>query len=169
MNRDFRGPDFFVVMNVDGTQERKGWVAWEEGGRYPDVIVELMSPSTKKIDIGVKKELYNKIFKTTDYFVYNPIDTSEFQGWHLINGSYQELKTNDRGWLWSEKLGLWLGSWYGAIGNETTNWLRFYNPNGSLVPLPNEAEAQRAESEKRRADRFAAKLKELGIDPDEVE
>ena len=168
MNRDFRGPDFFVVMNVDGTKERKGWVAWEEGGRYPDVIVELMSPSTKKVDIGVKKELYNKIFKTTDYFVYDPFDTSEFQGWHLINGSYQELKTNDRGWLWSEKLGLWLGAWYGTIGNETTNWLRFYRPNGDLAMLPSESAIQWADSEKHRADRFAAKLKELGIDPSDL-
>ena len=182
MNRDFRGPDFFVVLDVDGTEERQGWVVWEEGGRYPDVIVELMSRSTKKVDVGVKKELYDRVFKTTDYFVYDPFDTSKFQGWHLTTDSYQELKTNDRGWLWSEKLGLWLGSWHGPIGNETTNWLRFYRPNGDLVMLPNEAAAQRAESEKQRAesekqraesekvraDRLAAKLRELGIDPDEL-
>ena len=86
----------------------------------------------------------------------------------MINGSYQELKMNDRGWLWSEKLGLWLGSWYGTIGNETTNWLRFYRPNGDLAMLPSESATQRANSEKHRADRFAAKLKELGIAPDEV-
>ena len=174
MNRDFRGPDFFVVLDVDGTAERQGWVVWKEGGRYPDVIVELMSRSTKKVDVGVKKELYDRIFKTTDYFVYDPFDPSKFQGWHL-NGNYTDLKPNDRGWLWSEKLGLWLGSWQGTIGNETTTWLRFYNPNGSLVMLPNEAEAQRAglesqraESEKQRADRLASKLRELGIDPDQL-
>ena len=41
--------------------------------------------------------------------------------------------------------------------------------------LPNEAEAQRAglesqraESEKQRADRLASKLRELGIDPDQL-
>lgn len=43
-NRDFRGPDFFVVLGVDGTRSRQGWVVWDEEGRYPDVIVELMSP-----------------------------------------------------------------------------------------------------------------------------
>lgn len=188
MNRDFRGPDFFVVLDVDGTEERQGWVVWKEEGRYPDVIVELMSRSTKKVDVGVKKELYDRIFKTTDYFVYDPFDASKFQGWHL-NGNYTDLKPNDRGWLWSEKLGLWLGSWYGTIGNETTTWLRFYDPDGSLVMLQNEAEAQRAglesqraesesqraesekqraESEKQRADRLEAKLRELGIDPDQL-
>ncbi len=30
-NRDYKGPDFFVALNVDGTKERQGWVVWEEG------------------------------------------------------------------------------------------------------------------------------------------
>ncbi len=152
MNKDFRGPDFFVVLDVDGLKERQGWVVWEEDDRYPDVIVELMSQSTKKVDTGLKKDLYDRIFKTTDYFVYDPFDPSKLQGWHLSNGSYQELEQNDRGWLWSEKLGLWLGSWHGTIGNETTYWPRFYRPNGDLVMLANEAEAQRAEAQRQRAE-----------------
>jgi Uma2 family endonuclease len=73
-NRDFRGPDFFVVLDVDGERERLGWVVWEEEGRYPDVIVELMSPSTTNVDLGLKKDLYDRVFKTQDYFVYNPFD-----------------------------------------------------------------------------------------------
>ena len=59
-NRDFRGPDFFIVLGVDGTADRLGWVVWEENGRYPDVIVELMSPSTAQVDIGVKKDIYEQ-------------------------------------------------------------------------------------------------------------
>ena len=55
MNRDFRGPDFFVALDVDGSRSRQGWVVWEEDGRYPDVIVELLSPSTANVDRGVKK------------------------------------------------------------------------------------------------------------------
>lgn len=50
-NNDFRGPDFFAVLNVDGNRSRQGWVVWEEEGRYPDVIIELMSPSTKNVDL----------------------------------------------------------------------------------------------------------------------
>lgn len=37
---------FFLVLDIEGDRERQGWVVWEENGRYPDVIVELMSPST---------------------------------------------------------------------------------------------------------------------------
>lgn len=54
-NRDFRGSDFFVVLNVDERMERQGWVVWKENGHYPDVIVELMSPSTAEADTCVKK------------------------------------------------------------------------------------------------------------------
>ncbi|AFZ13737.1 protein of unknown function DUF820 [Crinalium epipsammum PCC 9333] len=69
-NRDFRGPDFFIVLNVDGRTDRQGWVVWEENGRYPDVIVELMSPSTAQVDICAKKDIYEQTFRTPDYFVY---------------------------------------------------------------------------------------------------
>ncbi|HEX4334978.1 MAG TPA: Uma2 family endonuclease [Polyangiaceae bacterium] len=45
---DFRGPDFFVVLGTD-RRERKGWVVWEEDGKAPDVIIELLSESSESI------------------------------------------------------------------------------------------------------------------------
>ncbi len=62
-NKDFRGPDFFVVLDIDGSYKRQGWVVWNENGRYPDVIVELMSESTAKIDLTTKKDLYERTFR----------------------------------------------------------------------------------------------------------
>ncbi|MEB3884861.1 Uma2 family endonuclease [Lyngbya sp. CCY1209] len=184
MNRDFRGPDFFAVLGVEGDRERQGWVIWEEGGRYPDVIIELLSPSTASVDRGVKKDLYEQTFKTPDYFIFDPFDPDSLAGWRLdLTQGYQPLSPNDRGWLWCETLGLWLGTWEGAIDREpmtgTCHWLRFYDPEGNLVPLPEEAaqqqaererqraeqESQRAEQERQRADRLAERLRELGIDP----
>ncbi|MEQ9482012.1 Uma2 family endonuclease [Coleofasciculus sp. F4-SAH-05] len=142
-NRDFRGPDFFAVLNVDGTTERQGWVVWEEGGRYPDVIVELMSPSTASADTGTKKDIYERIFRTPDYFVFNPFDPNSLQGWHLdASQQYQPLVANQQGWLWCQTLGLWLGTWQGTIDRETAVWLRFYDQDGNLVPLPEEAAQQ---------------------------
>ncbi|MEQ8464013.1 Uma2 family endonuclease [Coleofasciculus sp. E1-EBD-02] len=142
-NRDFRGPDFFAVLNVDGTTERQGWVVWEEGGRYPDVIVELMSFSTASADTGTKKDIYERIFRTPDYFVFNPFDPNSLQGWHLdASQQYQPLVPNQQGWLWCQTLGLWLGTWQGTIDRETAVWLRFYDQDGNLVPLPEEAAQQ---------------------------
>ena len=187
-NRDFRGPDFFVVLNVDGSRSRQGWVVWDEEGRYPDVIIELMSASTANADIGAKKDIYEGTFRTPDYFVFDPFNPDSLQGWRLdANLRYQPLVPNESGWLWCETLGLWLGIWQGTISRETAPWLRFYDSEGNLVLLPEEAEHQRAESERQRAEsehqraeserqraeaerqraeRLAARLRELGEDPD---
>ena len=156
MNRDFRGPDFFVVLGVDSNRERQGWVVWEEEGRYPDVIVELLSATTADIDRGEKKKLYEQVFRTPDYFVYDPFDPSSLQGWHLQLGQgYQALEPNERGWLWSESLQLWLGTWQGTINREpakgSCHWLRFYRSDGTLVPLPEEAAEQRAQQAQQQA------------------
>ncbi|GAB4173449.1 MAG: Uma2 family endonuclease [Coleofasciculaceae cyanobacterium] len=169
-NRDFRGPDFFVVLNVDGMRPRQGWVIWDEDGRYPDVIIELMSPSTANADTGVKKNIYEGIFRTRDYLVFDPFNPDSLQGWRLdADFRYQPLVPNEQGWLWCETLGFWLGTWEGTIERETAPWLRFYDQQGNLVLLPEEAEHQRAEAEHQRAEaehqraeRLAARLRELG-------
>ncbi|MBW4644631.1 MAG: Uma2 family endonuclease [Goleter apudmare HA4340-LM2] len=180
-NRDFRGPDFFAVLNVDGSKSRQGWVVWEEDGRYPDVIVELMSPSTATIDQGIKKNLYEQIFHTSDYFVYDPFDQNSLRGWHLDdNQQYQPLIPNERNWLWCRRLNLWLGTWEGTIDRETAIWLRFYDASGNLALLPEEeakaweeeakareeAAKAREEAAKALTERLAAKLRELGENPD---
>ncbi len=145
-NRDFRGPDFFVVLNVDGKKDRQGWVVWEENGRYPDVIIELMSPSTSAEDIGTKKEIYQETFRTPDYFVYDPFNPDSLQGWHLNeNQEYQALTSNERGWLWCQKLGLWVGTWSGTLLRETAQWLRFYDTDSNLILLPEEAAKKQLE------------------------
>jgi Uma2 family endonuclease len=53
---DFRGPDVFVVMNTT-RRERKSWVVWEEDGKTPDVVIELMSESTEAVDRGEKMRI----------------------------------------------------------------------------------------------------------------
>src|SRR3990172_8464844 len=73
-NRDYKGPDFFLVKNVDGARPRLSWIAWEENGRFPDVIVELLSPTTIEQDLGAKKELYERVFKTSEYYCVDPAD-----------------------------------------------------------------------------------------------
>ncbi len=207
MNRDFRGPDFFVTLNVDGTLDRKAWIVWQENGRYPDVIVELMSDSTANIDKTDKKTLYEQIFKTREYYIYDPYDATSLQGWRL-NGqqTYTEIVADQRGWLFCETLQLYLGTWEGKVLNEVAFWLRFYDKQRNLVLLPKEEaeiehqraemerqqaamerqraeterqradaerqqaeiERKRAETERKRADLLAAKLKELGVDPNEL-
>jgi Uma2 family endonuclease len=191
---DFRGPDFFVVLGAEN-RERRSWTIWEENGQYPHIIIELLSDSTAAVDRGLKKTLYQNVFRTHDYFWFDP-QSLEFAGFHLVDGAYQALETNAAGYLWSQQLGLFLGI------HESK--LRFFTPEGVLVPTPEEsaevesqraetesqraeAESQRAETESQRAEvesqraeaerqraevvqqqneRLIAKLRELGVEPD---
>ncbi|MEG4098253.1 Uma2 family endonuclease [Microcoleus sp. Pol8_D1] len=175
-NRDFRGPDFFAVLGVDGNTSRQGWVVWNENGRYPDAIVELMSPATATVDTAIKKDIYEQVFRTPDYFVFDPFDPNYLQRWRLdATLRYQPLVPNERGWLWCKTLGFWLGTWEGIVDRETATWVRFFDESGNLILLPEEAAQQQAEAaqqqaeqERQRASRLEARLPELGEDPNDL-
>src|SRR5437016_1170802 len=79
-DRDFRGPDFFFVWEVPLNPPRRFWAIWDEGGKYPDVIIELSSPTTVVEDHGVKKRTYEKVFHTNEYFIYDPAE-QKLKGW----------------------------------------------------------------------------------------
>lgn len=158
-SEDFRGPDFFVVLGTK-RQPRKSWVVWEEGGKYPNLIIEVLSESTATTDRQLKKEIYQDIFRTPNYFWFDP-DTQEFAGFHLLDGRYEVIDPNSQGWLWSQQLQLYLGTQAGL--------LRFFSADGQLIPTGEEAAVlaqQQAEQEALRAERLAAKLRELNVDPD---
>ncbi len=152
----YKGPDFFVVKNVDGLKPRSGWVVWEEGGRYPDVIVELVSPTTQKKDKEDNLRFYAETFGTEEYFWYDP-DHDELRGYRLVGGVYQPIEPNEQGWLWSEQLGAYIGTWDGIYWRRNRRWVRLYREDGSLIPTSEE-----------RAERLAQRLRELGVDPEEI-
>lgn len=158
--RAFRGPDVFWVGGVDPNRERKVWIAWEEGGRLPDVIVELLSPSTAHKDRTEKKDLYARVFRTAEYFLYDP-DTRQLDGFRLKGETYQPIPPDAEGRLWSEQLGVSLGSWQGVVGVKTGDWVRLFRADGSLIPTQAEAERQRAEAERQRAEAAEAEVDRL--------
>jgi len=135
---------------VLGTERksRKSWVVWEEDGKYPNVIVEILSRKTADTDKGLKKQIYQDTFRTPDYFWFDP-DSLEFAGFHLVDGQYQALEPNPQGHLWSHKLGLYLGIYQ--------NYVRFFTSEEKLIPTPEED-----------TERMAEKLRELNIDPETI-
>lgn len=144
-NRDFRGPDFFFVKGVRWDPLRPYWAIWDEGGRYPNVIIELLSPTTAEEDLNTKKDVYQDTFRTPEYYCYDP-DTQLLQGWRLAGQVYEPLQANNEGWLWCDQLQLWLGTWHGLFQNNQSTWLRFHDQRGVVVPTFAEAERQRAEA-----------------------
>ncbi|MBD2103545.1 Uma2 family endonuclease [Leptolyngbya sp. FACHB-261] len=172
-NRDFRGPDFFLVKDTE-KRPRKSWVVWEEDGRYPDLIIELLSSSTADTDRNLKKTLYQDRFRTPEYFWFSP-ETLEFAGFRLHGRQYEAITPIAQGWLWSQELELYLGVDAGQ--------LRYFTAEGERVPTPEEAaqqQQQRAEQEQlraeqaelalqqaqTRAEQLQEQLRALGIDPE---
>jgi Uma2 family endonuclease len=171
----FRGPDFFVVLGTE-RKPRKSWVLWDEDGKYPNVIVEILSDSTAETDRTLKKQIYQDTFRTPEYFWFDPV-TGEFCGFQLVGGFYQPLQPNDAGWFWSQQLELFLGI--------EQSQLRLFSPDGQLIPTPEEAAAQaeqqveqaeqragaaeqRAVAAERRAEQLAAQLRALGLEPTDL-
>ncbi len=167
-NQDFKGPDFFVVLGVE-KKERKSWVVWEEG-KAPDLIIELLSESTAQEDKTHKKQIYQEKMRVPEYFWYDPFNPDDFTGFSLQNGEYQPLTFDDNQHLYSARLNLKLVRWQGEYKGVETIWLRWATPQGDLLPTEREL-SQKAQQEvqlqKAKADRLAAKLKALGINPEE--
>jgi Uma2 family endonuclease len=190
-NRAFMGPDVLVALDVP-PGERKSWVVWQEG-KQPDVVIELLSDTTARGDRTKKKRLYQDVVQVPEYYWYDPF-SAEFSGFVLREGVYQPLLPDAEGRLRSERTGLLLGRWEGDFARVHATWLRWMEPDGTPLPVEHEAveaerermqdrlnaEARRAEEqtrraeeqtrrardERERADRLAAKLRELGVDPD---
>jgi Uma2 family endonuclease len=163
--RDFRGPDIFIVLDTE-KRDRRSWTIWEEGGKYPNVVIELLSSSTAEVDRTTKKALYQNIWRLPEYFWFDPYSL-EFKGFRLNEGQYQEIVPNAQGRLSSTELALELGI------HETK--LRWFTADGILIPLPEESERQarlQAEElinqERQARERLEAYLRSQGIDPNQL-
>jgi len=143
--RDFRGPDVFVVLDTE-KRDRKSWVVWGEDGKYPNLVIELLSSSTARVDRGKKKQLYQNVWRLPNYFWFDP-DSLEFVGFKLVAGKYEAIAPNDHGYLWSDQLELYLGI--------HANQLRWFTPKGDLIATAEE-----------RAERLEAILRSQGIEID---
>jgi hypothetical protein len=147
-------------------RDRRSWAIWEEGGKYPNVVIELLSSSTATVDRGKKKDLYQDVWRVPEYYWFHP-ETMEFAGFRLVGGTYVAIEPTESDRLQSKQLGLELG-----IHDRKLRW---FTAEGDLIPLPEEAERQQAEQERQRADqeqqareRLENYLRSQGIDPDQL-
>jgi Putative restriction endonuclease len=102
------------------------------------------------------------------YYAIIVVETGELEVYRLEGTRYRRLEPNERGHYPIEPLGVELGIWHAFFWNETAPWLRWYDTGGNLLLIGEErAEQERlkADSQQRRAERLAAKLRELGFDP----
>ncbi|MFO0966465.1 MAG: Uma2 family endonuclease [Gemmataceae bacterium] len=75
-------PDTFVVFGVP-KRKRLCYLTWEEG-KFPDVLIEITSNTTKREDIKTKKDIYRTIFKAKEYILFDP--TGDYLKPRLLGG-----------------------------------------------------------------------------------
>jgi Uma2 family endonuclease len=125
-------PDVFVVRGVEKKSRRI--YKMEDEGKAPDVVIELISASTKVEDLWTKRFIYAKL-GVREYFLYDPYGETlhpALTGFRLEDGNYVPLLGAR---LISEVLGLELRAEEGALR-------LFDRKTGERLRSPEELEAE---------------------------
>jgi Uma2 family endonuclease len=190
-------PDAFLSMDVQEPKgwwdfERRSYFTWEFG-KPPDVAIEIVS-NTKGNELGSKLRDYAKNF-VRYYAVFDPqgyyknaMNGEPFLLYGLNrHGDYEPLRD-----FYMEEIGLGLRLWTGSHEGIEDTWLRWCDERGNVILSGAEASraareeivmqretiiVQREEifaqkeillSERERNEKLAAKLREMGVNPDEI-
>lgn len=178
-------PDVFLSLDVAVHENwydknHRSYFIWEFG-KAPGVAVEVVS-NRKGGELSSKLRAYARI-GVAYYVVYDPnaeLSDVALQCFVLQAGEYLLLTDTHL-----PRVGLRLTVWHGAYEGKEAAWLRWQDANGELILTGAERaakeaeraareaaratrEAERAAHEAERAGRLAAKLRELGVDPESV-
>ncbi|MBE9165465.1 MULTISPECIES: Uma2 family endonuclease [Microcoleaceae] len=135
--------------------------------------------------------VYEQAIRVPFYGIYE-VKKASVEMYHLEDNCYQRMSANDRGRYRIPQLGVELGIWQGEYDEMNLPWLRWWDSEGNLLLIGEERAAEehlraereslraqqeslraqqeslRAQEEKQRADRLAERLRQMGINPDEV-
>ncbi len=165
-----------MVMFGRSKGDRGSYQQWLEGNIPPQVVFEILSPGNRLAETARKYKFYNQ-YGVEEYYVYDP-DDNELIGW-LRSDSYLDVIENMSGWV-SPRLQIRF--------EVTADTMEIYRPDGGrfltfteIGQLRNQErqradqeqqranqEQQRANQEQQRADRLAERLREMGVNPDEM-
>jgi Uma2 family endonuclease len=153
-------PDLLLSLDVQVPQEvwekpHRVYAAWEYG-KVPEVVIEIVSNQ----DGGELSDKLEKYAQTAvaHYVVYDPqrlLSDIPLRLYTLQGRHYVETEST---WLNEAQLGLTL--WKGTYEGLHTVWLRWTDSRHELILNG----AERVAAEKERAEKLAARLRELGIE-----
>ncbi len=185
-------PDVFLSLDAEVTEDlwsknNQSYFFWEFG-KSPEIVIEIVTG--KEGGEAEAKFLAYQLMRIPHYVIFDPkkLLSEEVLTAFVLHGAFYQ-KTQD---LWFEEAHLGLAFWTGTVEGMEGTWLRWCDRDGRLIiagfekttsptavtsqdaiTLENErqraeAERKRADEEHQRAERFRAKLKALGIDPDSL-
>jgi len=162
-----RAPDAMVAFGRP-KGHRMSYLQWQEAHVAPQVVFEILSPRNSRAEMQAKLKFYNT-YGVEEYYLYDP-DGGELTGWHRVNGQLQAIETI-HGWV-SPRLGVRFELQAGDLllfNPDGSRFLSFveYVERADAERKRADAERKRADAERERAERLAARLRALGVDPDE--
>jgi Uma2 family endonuclease len=135
-------PDIAVFL---GVRERPGLGVFstaEYGGRAA-LVIEVTSPTTAVLDRATKLEQYERVelphYVLVDTIAGGAEAPPRLVGYRLIAGRYQTLPPDERGRLWLDPVGLWLG----VADDEIVLYDESGQPQGDYTTLARELAAER--------------------------
>ncbi|EAW37897.1 Uma2 family endonuclease [Lyngbya sp. PCC 8106] len=167
-NKIRQAPDVMVVFGRP-KGDRGSYQQWQENNIAPQVVFEIISPGNRAKQMAEKLLFYQR-YGVEEYYLYDP-NLQELTG----------LQRRDN-WLEPiEQMNGWVSPRLEIRFELTETGLEIYRPDGEKFLTPVELdqlrqqERQRAEQaeqeleqERQRAERFAERLRELGVNPDEL-
>ena len=160
-NKIRTAPDAMVAFGRPGGY-RGSYRTWDENNIAPQVVFEILSPGNRKGEMEKKRLFYQK-YGVTEYYIYDP-DRIRFSGW-IRSGKKLIPVENMQGWV-SPLLNIRF--------DLREDDLHIFDPEGKEFETLEAADRRarqadkRAEAADRRAERLAAKLRELGISPEQL-
>jgi len=153
-NNISQAPDVMVVFGRPKS-DRRSYQQWLEDNIAPQVVFEIRSFNDTQTKINKKLAFYNR-YGVEEYYLYDP-DYRELIGWQRIEGLLEVI----------EPIFGWVSPRLGVRFDLTEEGLDLYRPDGQKFLSYLELEQQR-ELTAQRAERLAAKLRELNVDPDNI-
>ncbi len=115
---------------------KRVYLAWEPDAQL-DLVIELSSASTKRVDYNKKKQLYAEILQVPYYVIFDP-ERLTLNAFVLQDGEYQDLKI-ENGHCTLDKLNI-------SLGIDTDRLLRVFDRYGRPV-LTSDERAEQAEGQ----------------------
>ena len=160
-NKTRQAPDTMVVFGRP-KGDRGSYKQWLEDNIAPQVVFEIISPGNRMTAMFKLFKFYDNYGVEECYFY--DLKDNELIGWVRSDGELNYIESIE-GWV-SPRL---------EIRFETASGeLEIYRPDGlkflSYVELSRQIEQERQEKElvQQKADRLSEKLREMGINPEEV-
>jgi Uma2 family endonuclease len=180
LDRGAEAPDWFYVPNVEpllNGKYRRSYVMWKEI-IAPLIAIEFVSgdgseerdatPASETKKAG-KFWVYEQAIRIPFYAIYEE-DKALVEVYHLVDGRYQQISSNERGHYPITPLGVELGILWG-IKEPPIPWLRWWDADGNLLLTGDERAEQAeeiAERERQKNEKLVAYLRSLNINPDEI-